>query len=149
MELALKNWTWPSLRLRSSRKRKHASTSSDGSGRDDPTTRIQPETGGAMNTFWSLPDRPSAHEHGLGLWSARACWTARRFLFLMASQQFGRLSGEWRKPPAESSGNGLVMANAVVAADLRDLQLTMRKMRKTPTIKTNQKIESSNVAIIS
>src|SRR5205814_4972244 len=94
--LALKNCTSPSLRLKLTTKRKQASTSSLGSGKPAPSTRIHPLIGGAMKSS-SPPDIPSVNEHGLALCRPKAAWTARKLRLLIASQQPGRHKNRCRK----------------------------------------------------
>jgi hypothetical protein len=69
--------------------RKEASTSSLGSGKADPNTKIQPLTGGAINNL-SSPANPWSHEQGFTLRRPNADFTVSRFLLLTASQQEGR-----------------------------------------------------------
>src|SRR5580698_7809117 len=76
-------------------------------------TRIQPATGGETNRdcSWS-PDKPSAHEHGLGLCKESVDCTAWTLLLLMASQVVARLAancdgwGEGRQSSRSSAASG-------------------------------------------
>ncbi|MPN59229.1 hypothetical protein SDC9_206950 [bioreactor metagenome] len=70
--------------------RKNLSMSSLGSGNPDPVTRIHPLTGGAINKGVS-PEKPAAHEQGLGLLIPNAFCTASRLRPRIASQEGGRL----------------------------------------------------------